>query len=73
MSQDRFAQIRPYNDDEVRGVLDRLLRNAEFTDAITRLRFPLAGRMGGALLRPDVRLYLGRQLADAASAASREV
>ena len=24
MSQDRFAQIRPYNDGEVRGVLDRL-------------------------------------------------
>ncbi|MBP6382089.1 MAG: 1-acyl-sn-glycerol-3-phosphate acyltransferase [Pseudomonadales bacterium] len=69
MSQDRFAQIRPYNDDEVRGVLDRLLRNAEFTDAITRLRFPLAGRMVGALLRPVVRLYLGRQLADVASVA----
>ena len=69
MSQDRFAQIRPYNDDEVRGVLDRLLRNAEFTAALTRLRFPRAGGALGALLRPIVRLYLRRQLAGVASVA----
>ncbi len=69
MSQDRFAQIRPYNDDEVRGVLDRLLRNAEFIAALTRLRFPRAGGALGALLRPIVRLYLGRQLAGVASVA----
>lgn len=69
MSQDRFAQIRPYNDDEVRGVLDRLLRNPEFIAALTRLRFPRAGGALGALLRPIVRLYLGRQLAGVASVA----
>ena len=69
MSQDRFAQIRPYNDEEVRGVLDRLLRNAEFISALTRLRFPRAGGALGALLQPIVRLYLGRQLAGVASVA----
>ena len=63
MSQDRFAEIRPYHDDEVRAVLDRLLRNREFNGAIARLRFP---RLPGPLLalaRPLVRLYLARQLA----------
>mgnify|MGYP003593933261 CR=1 FL=1 len=69
MSQDRFAQIRPYNDGEVRGVLDRLLRNGEFIAAITRLRFPRAGGALGALLRPLVRFCLGRQLAGVASVA----
>jgi 1-acyl-sn-glycerol-3-phosphate acyltransferase len=70
MSQDRFAQIRPYNDDEVRGVLDRLLRNAEFISVFTRLRFPRAGGALGALLRPIVRLYLGRQLAGVSNVAA---
>lgn len=40
MSQDRFAEIRPYNDNEVRAVIDRLLRNPELLRAIARLRFP---------------------------------
>ncbi|MBK7519680.1 MAG: 1-acyl-sn-glycerol-3-phosphate acyltransferase [Gammaproteobacteria bacterium] len=63
MSQDRFADIRPYNDNEVRAVIDRLLRNPELLDAITRLRFPRLAEPLIALLRPLVRLFLWRQVA----------
>ncbi len=63
MSQDRFAEIRPYNDNEVRAVIDRLLRNPELLRAIARLRFPGLGEPLIALLKPLVRLFLRRQMA----------
>jgi 1-acyl-sn-glycerol-3-phosphate acyltransferase len=62
MSQDRFADIRPYNDDEVRAVIERLLRNPEMLGAITRLRFPKLGESLIAALRPLVRLFLWHQV-----------
>lgn len=37
---DPFADIRPYGDDEVDQVLMRLLNNREFTEALSRYRFP---------------------------------
>lgn len=37
---DPFADIRPYADDEVDQVLIRLLNNREFTEALSRYRFP---------------------------------
>lgn len=62
-SQDPFAEIRPYNDNEVPAVLSRLLDTAEFIDALTRFRFPRAHRWAGGLLRPLVRNALRKQLA----------
>jgi Acyltransferase len=60
-ANDRFAAIRPYNDDEVPGVIDRLTRHREFIEAIARLRFPRASRVALALLRPLIGFVLRRQ------------
>jgi len=62
MSADRFADIRPYHDGEVRGVLDRLLANPELLEAIARLRFPRLAGVAGPLLRLPVRWILKWQL-----------
>lgn len=58
-----FDDIRPYNDAEVRPVLDRILADPELADAVTRLKFPrLAGPLG-FVLRPLVARVMRRQLA----------
>lgn len=62
MSEDRFSQIRPYHDDEVRPVLDRLLANRELVGAVTRLRFPHCVGPCGFVMRPLAALYLRHQL-----------
>lgn len=59
-----FDDIRPYRDDEVRPTLDRLLKDPELVDAVTRLRFPGSHGLFGWLLRPLVKVTLKRQLAD---------
>lgn len=47
-ASDRFDALRPYHDDEVVGVLDRLARNHEFIDTIARYKLPtLARRLPG--------------------------
>jgi hypothetical protein len=62
MTEDRFAEIRPYNDDEVRGVLDRLLHHAGLLEAVARLRAPRLAGLLGSTLHPFVRWMLARQL-----------
>lgn len=62
MATTEFDDIRPYNDSEVRPVLDRLFRNDEFISAITRLRFPRLTSPLGFVLRPLVRTVLRHQL-----------
>lgn len=61
--QDPYAEIRPYNDNEVAPVVARLLGNTEFIAALTRFRFPKSSGWAGALLRPLVRTVLKRELA----------
>lgn len=59
---ERFDDIRPYRDAEVRPVLECLLANPELIEAVVGLRFghwPSACR---PLLRPVVRQVLRRQL-----------
>jgi hypothetical protein len=59
---DQFADIRPYRDDEVRPVLQRLLHDNEFLENLAKLRLPgLTARLPG-LMRPLVRLLLQREL-----------
>ncbi|MFM7784743.1 MAG: glycerol acyltransferase, partial [Gammaproteobacteria bacterium] len=64
MSADPFARIRPFNDAEVPGVVERLLANVALLDAIARLRLPRASAMLGSWLRGPVRFALRRQLRD---------
>ncbi len=61
---DPFAAIRPFNDDEVRPTIDRLLESPEFLSALLRLRLGKTARYLGWLLRPLVRAYLRRALRD---------
>ncbi|MDO3382916.1 1-acyl-sn-glycerol-3-phosphate acyltransferase [Gilvimarinus algae] len=58
-----FDDIRPYNDDEVRPVLDRILADPELADAVARLKFPRLAGPFGFILRPLVRSVMTRQLA----------
>ncbi len=59
---DPFADIRPYHDDEVRPVLDRLLLDPEFLENLGKLRLPqLTARFPG-LVRPLVRWILRREM-----------
>ncbi|QEI12819.1 1-acyl-sn-glycerol-3-phosphate acyltransferase [Cellvibrio japonicus] len=58
-----FDDIRPYNDDEVRPVLDRILADAELSDAVVKLKFPNASQWLGWLLRPLAKNRLTRELA----------
>lgn len=57
-----FADIRPYNDDEVLPVLDRLLADDEFISAIASLRLGSWHKRVSFLLYPIVRYILRREL-----------
>ena len=57
-----FDAIRPYDDHEVREVLDRLGKNKEFRDALVRLRMPRLSKFAGGALRPVLALFAGRKL-----------
>lgn len=58
---DPFADIRPYRDDEVAGVLARLVRDREFADLLVRMRMPGLARCWPGLGRRLARLALARR------------
>jgi len=64
-----FDNIRPYDDSEVRAVLDRILADPELANAISRLKFPRLHGLFGWLLRPLVKRALNQQLANVHSVA----
>ena len=59
---DQFADIRPYHDDEVVGVVQRLQKDAEFHNVLAKLAYPRLAKVAPKLLRPAVRWHLRRQL-----------
>jgi len=62
LTDDPFADIRPYRDDEVGPVLARLLSNRDFLDAVVRLRLPRGYAVFPAFWRTLTRAYLGYKL-----------
>jgi hypothetical protein len=62
VDHDPYAAIRPFRDDEVRPVIDRLLHSQDFLLAMARLRLGDGARHFAWLLRPLLRAYLARQL-----------
>lgn len=58
-----FDDIRPYNDDEVKPTLKRLLADNEFIDAIAKLKMPKVGHFAVPFLRSSVRKRLARESA----------
>lgn len=59
---DKFKDIRPYQDHEIRVVLDRLLLNPEFLDSIARFHYPILTRLFPALMMASARKKLAGQL-----------
>ena len=59
---DPYAAIRPFNDDEVRPVIDRLLHSDALLGALLRLRLGSSADYLGWLLRPPLRALLARRL-----------
>lgn len=56
-----FDNIRPYNDAEVKPVLQRLLRDKELLTAIRELKFPRCPDWLDVIAQPLLRAYLSRQ------------
>ena len=59
---DSYADIRPYRDDEVTAVVQRLLRDPEFLDALARFRLGRLAHCLPGLWRAIVRRVLTREL-----------
>jgi hypothetical protein len=56
-SEDKFSDIRPYNDDEIQPAIQRVINDNEFIDAIISFRFPKIARFTGFILKPLLRRY----------------
>lgn len=67
---DQFDSIRPYHDDEVAAVLQRLLTDKDFLSMITQYRFPTASGYMDWLLRPIVAWKLRKELRQVQSVAA---
>lgn len=61
--QDIFADIRPYNDNEVAPAIRRLIADKEFIQAILHYRFPHMPGVIGSVAAPILRFILKRKLA----------
>lgn len=61
---DKFAEIRPYNDDEVHTVIERIIADDECISAIARLKFPRMPQFLMGLVKPVVRRVLHKQMDD---------
>ena len=67
---EQFDSIRPYHDNEVAAVLQRLLADADFLSMITQYRFPTASRYIDWLLRPIIAWKLRREISKVQSIAA---
>ncbi|MCB1710620.1 MAG: glycerol acyltransferase, partial [Halioglobus sp.] len=59
---DPFADIRPYRNEEVAGVLVRLLDDRELLDTLAGFRLGKLAGLAPALVRPLVRWALAREV-----------
>lgn len=59
---DKYLEIRPYRDDEIRPVLDRLIANPEFLSAIANFYLPRVARLFPGLMRAVARHKVKGQL-----------
>ena len=69
---DPYADIRPYRDEEIVAVVQRLLASREFLDVIASWRFGSIARLLPWLLRPLVRFFLARELRNVADIRSMQ-
>lgn len=57
-----FEDIRPYRDEEVAGVIERVLVDREFLDTIASMKFPRLAQVFPWLVRPLIARVLRREL-----------
>ncbi|MFM1896388.1 MAG: hypothetical protein RLZZ385_1462 [Pseudomonadota bacterium] len=69
---DQFSEIRPYQDHEIRPVLDRLLNNPEFLRSIASFSHPRLTRMLPALVIMLAKRRLTAQLKDVNSVSTMQ-
>ncbi|MFM9268679.1 1-acyl-sn-glycerol-3-phosphate acyltransferase [Halomonas elongata] len=62
LSDDPWAEIRPYQDEEVADVLARLARDPELLDALTRFRLPRLARLMPRLSRTIASFAIRREV-----------
>ena len=55
---DLYADIRPYNDDEIPAAINRLINDEEFINAILEHRFSNHATWFKTLMSPVLRVYL---------------
>ncbi|WP_246505976.1 1-acyl-sn-glycerol-3-phosphate acyltransferase [Kistimonas asteriae] len=60
---EQFDDIRPYSDQEVRPILDRLLQDQQLLSALVHFSYPSLAMSLGGFLRPLTRFLLQRKLA----------
>lgn len=53
--EDRYKEIRPYNDDEVPSAIQRLINDEELIGALARFRYPRAVSYFGWAIKPLIR------------------
>jgi hypothetical protein len=70
---DKFADIRPYNENEIRQVIDKLLVDNEFIKTIVNLRFPGLNKYFSRFLHPFVRQRLRRELSSVTDVRSFQI
>ncbi|WED24331.1 1-acyl-sn-glycerol-3-phosphate acyltransferase [Vibrio sp. JC009] len=56
--KDIYQEIRPYNDDEIRPAIDRLINDPEFIGAILNFKFKNKPKWLQTLLTPFIKVYL---------------
>lgn len=61
---DKFAEIRPYTDDEVEAVISRVLADDECIDAVLRLKFSRLPKLVRNLLKPFARKSIQKEMAN---------
>jgi hypothetical protein len=67
---DPFHDIRPYNDEEVRPVIDALVNNKELLDVLGRFKFPRLKAFLGPALNPLIQWALKREFGHVTDVAS---
>jgi hypothetical protein len=72
LNMDPFKEIRPYNDDEIRPVLDSLLDDQEFIRSIASFSYPRVYRWAPSLLSWATRRKLTAQLKNVNSVKSMQ-
>lgn len=72
MTEDKFKAIRPYHDDEIREVLDKLIENPELIDSIASFYAPKLARFMPGIMRTVAQRKLRSQLRDVHNVATMQ-